>query len=41
MGYEVIPVDITKYVMTAKEIAKYGATCNSLSFGFNFPYVIV
>ena len=23
MGYEVIPVDITKYVMTAKEIAKF------------------
>ena len=23
MGYEVIPVDIAKYVMTAKEIAKF------------------
>ena len=23
MGYEVIPVDITKYVMSAKEIAKF------------------
>ena len=23
MGYEVIPADITKYVMTAKEIAKF------------------
>lgn len=23
MGYEVIPVEITKYVMTAKEIAKF------------------
>ena len=23
MGYEVIPVSITKYVMTAKEIAKF------------------
>ena len=23
MGYEVIPVDITKYVMNAKEIAKF------------------
>ena len=23
MGYEVIPVDITKYVMTTKEIAKF------------------
>lgn len=23
MGYEVIPVDITRYVMTVKEIAKF------------------